>query len=50
MFRRTLVVLAFGVAFCSTSWAQSFGYDSGVGWSFGAERLYQDSTDLSAEG
>ena len=45
MFRRTLVVLALGVAFCSTSWAQS-----GVGWSFGMELLYQDSNDITFEG
>jgi opacity protein-like surface antigen len=50
MFRRSLVVLACGVAFCSTSWAQSFGYSSEVGWRFGMEAIYQDSTDLSAEG
>jgi opacity protein-like surface antigen len=45
MFRRSLVVLALGVAFCSTCWGQSF--NSGTGYSFGFEAIYQDSTDIS---
>ena len=40
--KRTIIVLALGLAFGSPAWAQGYG--------FGLELVYQDSNDLSFEG